>query len=658
MQTRMRRSGDQPANRSRGPLPTPQPVPQATAAGQGGIAIWSRGDVAALQRLAGNAATTRAVRGTATAGGHHPLGRKPGLGHTAPVAPLAAERAGAGARRAGAAAPGATVLAVQRLAVDEHPVRLPKPLERVRPLLGGQKGKLFLLETEDQRLVVKFQRESPTGPRVGTAITKKAGVETPDLRLATSTDLDVIEGGLRALAGRKVERAEEALAGFAEYRTWPHALLMDFASGVTIMSMMNEEPSKLLAALRSPGFQESLGRLLAADAFAGNADRAMAVKDDGATNRRGTPVYKGWYHEQNLMIKEVEGGFRAVAIDNAFVPELGHGVAPYGRYMGNIGVQFASTGAANPALFATEVGLILDRILRELVTRHPGAADDVRDFQQERDRVIAGVVRGGTAAMQTLLARGQRWKQTVAQHGATEEEGKHLQDRKRYLRLLESGLDPAAGRKLLEQLQHWQETDAPQFVRSLDQLELASPSALGTIPPLPGPLSAPAKVVRALLPRSRAERRAAALKANLRSGTVDLDAADLTAIAGGGRREAHARFLYQLAKVHRAFEARLGCLESVTEIVDAEAAAVRALPTAEAKRLRAKTLERLVERKESLELAHGDWSRLGIRWTLALRQSETGRPDRELLDADLNSEDIRFEALVDLVRDLPRASGN
>jgi len=158
-------------------------------------------------------------------------------------------------------------------------------------------------------------------------------------------------------------------------------------------------------------------------------------------------------------------------------------------------------------------------------------------------------------------------------------------------------------------------------------------------------------------PAPGAERRAAALKANLRSGTVDLDAVDLTTLAGDGRREAHARFLYQLAKVHRAFEARLGRLESVTETVAAEAAAIRALPTAEAKRLRAKTLEPLVEREESLELAHDDWARLGVRWTVALRQSKTGRPDRDLLDADLNSEDLRFDTLADLVRDLPRASG-
>ncbi len=352
---------------------------------------------------------------------------------------------------------------IQRLAVSDSPIDAQKPpLQSISEIPGGHKGKIYLLKNNRQKLIVKFQNEAPKEAILGTNIVKAAGANTPDVRLATQQDLANITAGLHVLgtwtyAGMRDVHAPmditkkgkfaPAINNFTkDSAKFAYKLVMDFAEGRTIKKMMDVEPRKLMSALKSKQFQMDLGRMLAADAFSGNPDRAFAGHI-GASKE-----LSGWYHEQNFFIKEeANAEFSAVAIDNAFAPFLASIVKPFGRYIGNIGVQFGSVAAANPKLFKEEAGLIFDRIIQEINSRYKNndaILQEALKLQAERQTFAENAASGAEEAMRRLLKRGQGWKAQLAGGGAQDEEQAQFRERKRYLRLIAGNQDPEKGRSI------------------------------------------------------------------------------------------------------------------------------------------------------------------------------------------------------------------
>ena len=357
---------------------------------------------------------------------------------------------------------------VQRLAVSEKTVNA-QNLKSIQELPGGHKGVVFLIENQKgERLVVKFQNEHPKEAIIGTGIVKSASAQTPDLRLATPGDLEAILGGLEELGDAVLEQRIGFRNALAKYK---YSLVMGFAPGKTIKKVMNETPLRLIQAMQSRQFQEELGKILAADAFAGNPDRAFA----GNINSR----FEGWYHEQNFFITEDDGDFSAVAIDNTFQPYLPDAISPYGLYVGGAGVQYGSVAAANPRLFRDEAGLIFDRIVIEIIKRHKAdvaVQNDVAKLKEQRDDFASGVVDGAQAAMKRLLKSDQHWKKAFAQADATEEELTEFRERKRYLRLLAADVDPQEGRKIArntEGYKEWKRGGSVEKVATKQKVEVS-----------------------------------------------------------------------------------------------------------------------------------------------------------------------------------------
>ena len=89
--------------------------------------------------------------------------------------------------------------------VSEKPVK-PGKLTRISELKGGHKGRVFLLENdENHKLVVKFQNEATAEALAGTRILQKVGANTPNLRGALKPDVVNILQALDALGGEELE---------------------------------------------------------------------------------------------------------------------------------------------------------------------------------------------------------------------------------------------------------------------------------------------------------------------------------------------------------------------------------------------------------------------------------------------------------------------
>ena len=347
-----------------------------------------------------------------------------------------------------AAAPNQTapIPSIQRLAVAEQPVDASNPpLVDIKELTGGHKGVLYLLENQAaQKLVAKFQNEAPTEAVAGTDIMQEAGAITPAVRQANAADLDAMQGGLQPLKASHAKDVEGFAAARAKFGVY---LVMEFAEGKTIMKVMDETPRKLIAAFRDPTFQAGLGRVMAADAFAGNPDRMFAGMIGFSQD------LEGWYHEQNLFIHETAAGaYQAVAIDNAFAPWMPTKmVMPYGRYMGGAAFQVGSVAAAHPNLYRVEAGLVFDRVMLEMETRYqgdPAILAEVASVRTERATIVQGMVAGAEGAMQRLLRPGRNWMGRLATHGATANQAQDFRQRNRYLRILADGVDPKRARMI------------------------------------------------------------------------------------------------------------------------------------------------------------------------------------------------------------------
>jgi hypothetical protein len=73
----------------------------------------------------------------------------------------------------------------------------------------------------------------------------------------------------------------------------PYCLLMEYVEGQTFKTMLKEEWREFLDVIKDETFQVQLGRILAADVFAGNSDRMFGV------HRPDSPP-EGWYNAGNL----------------------------------------------------------------------------------------------------------------------------------------------------------------------------------------------------------------------------------------------------------------------------------------------------------------------------------------------------------------------
>jgi hypothetical protein len=203
--------------------------------------------------------------------------------------------------------------------------------------------------------------------------------------------------------------------------------------------MKKDDPMQLVDVLKDPGFQLGLGRILAADALSGNADRAMATKPVGKNQ-----VPHGWFNEGNILIDQVRGGFgkyAAVAIDNAFNPWLSPSTKPFGL-VGAAG----SLAAASPAKFQTEAGLIFDRLVQEIQKAHPTDPQvqaQLANLMAYKAVFVSEVGRTAQLVMdKTIGNRHQHWKRQLAEQGASEEQITEFSLRKRYMRLLRLGCEP------------------------------------------------------------------------------------------------------------------------------------------------------------------------------------------------------------------------
>jgi hypothetical protein len=293
--------------------------------------------------------------------------------------------------------------------ITEHPVDVGF-LYDVQELQGGHKGVLFqLFNTNNETLVVKFQNEEPLESLAGTHIMERAGATTPAVRQATNADLTNIEGGIEAAAmtlGALPGKFDQAKARFK------FCLLMEFAEGDTLKKVREGNLTGFLTVLRDASFQRQLGRIMAADVFAGNSDRMSAFK---TTNEPLT----GWYHEQNLFIHSPQSGTPTpVAIDNAFEPDPRRVMENrgWGYRNSRIGLQYGSMAAASFVMAKIEAGLIFDRLLDSANVNHPGAAGqenpEIAAARTGRTGFATNVALGAQEAMGELLKRGRDWSRT------------------------------------------------------------------------------------------------------------------------------------------------------------------------------------------------------------------------------------------------------
>jgi len=315
--------------------------------------------------------------------------------------------------------------------LSEKPV-VPGQLTRIRELQGGHKGVLFLLENADgERLVVKFQNEAPTEALAGTRIMKAASGNTPGVRQASTIDVGVLSNAVETVAFALADMRAAFKSAKSRFK---HVLLMEFAEGRTLKAMREGFVEEFLAVIQDSGFQIALGRIIAADTFAGNPDRMFAGKLGF------DPEPEGWYHEQNLfMARSDTGSPKPVAIDNAFAPHVYEWTAPWGRYLGGMGVQWGSLAAGNVELARQEAGMLYDVFLSTAQQDHPEAEPLIENARASKSLFQTNVAMGMQAAMQELLRRGRGWKAKLIKDGATVEAIADFRIRKRVLRRMAHG---------------------------------------------------------------------------------------------------------------------------------------------------------------------------------------------------------------------------
>jgi hypothetical protein len=311
----------------------------------------------------------------------------------------------------------------------QEDVIVPGTLEKIVALTGGQKGKPFILEnTAGEKVVVKFQKENPADALAGSHILAKAEVRTPKIRLLKPDELPVLSAAVETLR----DRFGTVVYAYAEaQRQFQHALVMDFVEGAsTLKDLRKGTLIEFLTVICDAEFQRELGKIIAADAFAGNFDRMYAL-------RAGNNVV-GWYHEQNTLISNG----KPVAIDNGFNPYVFDKIAPWGQYVGNAGFQTMSLASAEKGLAKIEAGALFDKFMESALSDHPDEHSHIDVAKGRKQAFIEQVSHTATETMKQLLKRGQHWKGQFTNQGIEEKVLGKFSRRKKILRMLAAGIAP------------------------------------------------------------------------------------------------------------------------------------------------------------------------------------------------------------------------
>jgi hypothetical protein len=319
--------------------------------------------------------------------------------------------------------------------LNEQPIQ-PGILDRVLKFGDGKKSDVFgLVNTDKEKLVVKFQNEAPVEALAGTGILKRAGVTTPETRVASKDDIANLEAAVKSVQQQFPTEWEQFEMAKPK---WKYVLLMEWAEGITLKKARTEQLDEFLRVLGDATFQTQLGRMAAADAFAGNHDRMFGIK-------MGVNAVEGFYNEGNVYI----GATSAVAIDNAFRPGLLPPTLmknfPWG-YKNNY-FQFGSCASASPSHVAQEAELIFEVFLTTAEANHTGkteAIDAITKARQDyKGSFIQNFTQGALATIKSLLGHGQQWKQKLmTEWGADEGALQKFRVRKRMLRQFYQGVEP------------------------------------------------------------------------------------------------------------------------------------------------------------------------------------------------------------------------
>jgi hypothetical protein len=221
-------------------------------------------------------------------------------------------------------------------------------------------------------------------------------------------------------------------------------ILMEYAEGTMLLEVRKHRVEEFLRVLCEPTFQMELGKIVAADTFAGNPDRMFAAKVGPVP---GQPR-EGWYHEQNLFVSK---GGKPVAIDNAFTPWVHPATLPWGRYLGNAAIQWGSIASACITYAQEEARLLFAKFLATVAKDHPGKRDAIEGVREQHQAAfVVNFSRAATQTMQALLIRGQRWKKSLTECGAEEKILKAFRVRVRVLRQVSHGVDPTTAAERAE----------------------------------------------------------------------------------------------------------------------------------------------------------------------------------------------------------------
>jgi len=324
--------------------------------------------------------------------------------------------------------------------LNETPIK-PGELTELTELEGGRRGRVFLLKNSiGQQLVIKFQKESTSSPVAATHILQKARAMTAKAEKAEPADLDAISNGIKESA--KLKFLEREWNGARADRSMPHALLMDFVEGQTIKSMLSQEWREVLEVITDETFQVQLGRILAADVFAGNNDRMF-----GAYRSMTAQQPTGWYNEGNLFIAKDKTGKspKPVAIDNAFEPMQVMEIwdkFPWGAKMGFM--SFGSLAPANEKLAWQEAGLLFEAFLEAAKESNSGLQPEITNLESTKTTFQRNVSFGAKQAISELLARGQGWKEQISLQGIDYKVMGAFRIRKRVLRQVSQGIEDVA----------------------------------------------------------------------------------------------------------------------------------------------------------------------------------------------------------------------
>ena len=311
----------------------------------------------------------------------------------------------------------------------QEDVIAPGIMKSLVKLTGGQKGEPFILgNTAGEQVVVKFQEENPADALAGSHILAKAKVRTPKIRLLKPNELPILSAAVETLRDRFGPVVD---AYMGAQRKFSHALVMDYVEGAsTLKDLRKGALIEFLAVICDGEFQGELGKIIAADAFAGNFDRMYAIrKGDGVV---------GWYHEQNTLVAQK----KPVAIDNGFSPHVFGQLAPWGQYVALAGFQVMSLASAHKKFAEMEAGALFDKFMASALSDHPEEQSNIDIARGRRSSFIDQVSRTATETIKQLLTRGQHWKEQFAVQGIGEQVLGKFSQRKKILRMLAAGIAP------------------------------------------------------------------------------------------------------------------------------------------------------------------------------------------------------------------------